>query len=185
MAKLVSKVYGDALFSLALEENKLDAIWDEVKAIREALKGNEDFLKVLCHPDMSQEKKWNVITEVFKEALSEESMGFLNVMIRKGRIGELPSVLEYFDQTAKEYNKIGVVEVTTPIPLTDAQKEQVENKILEVTEYETLEMDYQLKKELLGGMVIRIGDHVLDNSIKTKLDLMTRQLMNVKLSKES
>ena len=109
----------------------------------------------------------------------------MNVMSRKGRIGELPSVLDYFDQKAKEYNKIGVVEVTTPIPLTDAQKEQVENKILEVTEYETLEMDYQLKKELLGGMVIRIGDHVLDNSIKTKLDLMTRQLMNVKLSKES
>ena len=47
MAKLVSKVYGDALFSLALEENKLDALWDEVKTVRQAISENPDFLAVM------------------------------------------------------------------------------------------------------------------------------------------
>lgn len=181
MAKLVSKVYGDALFSLALEENKLDALWDEVKTVRQAISENPDFLAVMCHPEMPQEKRLAVLEEIFG-GQSDDMKGFLNVLVRKGRFGEILSVLDYFDEQAKEYKKIGVVQVTTPIPLSDSQKNEVENRLLQVTEYETLEMHYQLDKSLLGGIVIRIGDRILDNSIRSKMDAMSRKLSKVKLS---
>ena len=173
MAKLVSKVYGDALFSLALEENKLDALWDEVKTVRQAISENPDFLAVMCHPEMPQEKRLAVMEEIFG-GQSDDMKGFLSVLVRKGRFGEILSVLDYFDEQAKEYKKIGVVQVTTPIPLSDSQKNEVENK--------TLEMHYQLDKSLLGGIVIRIGDRILDNSIRSKMDAMSRKLSKVKLS---
>ena len=54
MAKLVSKVYGDALFSLALEENKLDEVWEEVKLLSSALQENKEFTNMMTHPDMTQ-----------------------------------------------------------------------------------------------------------------------------------
>ena len=182
MAKLVSKVYGDALFSLAVEESKLDEIREEVNAVSAVLTENPDFISILCHPEMSQEKKLAVLDEIFKEKMSDDMMGFLNVLVKKGRFGEILSVLDYFEEQAKEYKKIGVVQIMTPMELTDSQKKQVEKRLLEVSEYETLEMNYQIDKSLLGGMVIRIGDRVLDNSIRSKIEGMSRQLSKVKLS---
>ena len=181
MAKLVSKIYGDALFSLATEESKLDQIWDEVKVIRETIAENPDFVPLLCHPEMTQEKRLSALSNIFKGKVSDDSMGFLQVLVRKGRIGEILSILDYFDRQAKEYKKIGVVKVSTPMPLSDAQREQIEKKLLEVSEYENLEMHYELEEGLLGGIVIRIGDRVLDNSIRTKMDTLSRQLYKVKL----
>ena len=182
MAKLVSKVYGDALFSLAVEEDKLDVIWEEVKGIRDAVTENPEFLSVICHPEMEQEKKLSVLDDIFKGKMSDDTMGFLNVLVRKGRFGELLPILDYFDEQAKEYKKIGVVKVSTPMPLSDEQKEQVEKKLLAVTDYESLQIQYEIDESLLGGMVIRIGDRVLDNSIRSKMELMSRQLYKVKLS---
>lgn len=181
MAKLVSKVYGDALFSLATEEEKLDGIWDEVKAIRKVIEENPDFVSMLCHPDMTQEKKISVLERIFKTTVSDDMMGFLHVLVNKGRIEEILAILDYFDEQAKEYKKIGVVKVSTPMPLSDAQKEQIEKRILEVSDYESLEAHYELDESLLGGIVIRIGDRVLDNSIRTKMDTLSRQLFKVKL----
>ncbi len=177
----MSKVYGDALFEIAVESDNLDGVWNEVRTISEALDENPDFLPTLKHPDMSMEKKQELVRNIFGGKLSNDVMGLLDVMIRKNRIGELPSVLDYFDERAKERKKIGVVEVKTPVELTEAEKSKVEARVLEVTDFASLEMKYKTDKSLLGGMVIRIGDQVLDNSIRSKLDSMSRQLSAVRL----
>lgn len=182
MAKLVSKVYGDALFSLAVEEDKVESLWKETALILQALTENTEFLTIICHPEMAQDKKLSILNDVFKGGLSKEMMGFLDVLVRKGRIGEILAVLEYFDSQVKEYLKIGVVDVSTPLPLSDEQKKQVEDKLFEVSDYETLEVDYRIDESLLGGMVIRIGNRILDNSIRSKMDAMSRELSKVKLS---
>lgn len=182
MARLVSKVYGDALFSVALEEDKLEALWKEAGLLAETLTANPEFLPVLTHPEMTQEKQFLALDEVLKEKMSDEMMGFLHVLVKKGRIGEISAILDYFLDRVREYLKIGVVQVTTPIPLSDDQKQKVEKKLSEVSGYETLSMDYQIEESLLGGMIIRIGDRVLDNSIRTKLEMMSRKLNKVKLS---
>lgn len=181
MAKLVSKVYGDALFELAIEENKLESVWDEVRVIEKALTDNPAFLPTLRHPEMSMEKKQELLKEIFGGKLSNDVMGLIDVMVRKNRIGDLEKVLEYFDERAKERQKIGVVEVCTPVELSADEKKKVEARVLEVTDFASLEMNYKLDKSLLGGMVIRIGDQVLDNSIRSKLDAMGRQLASVRL----
>lgn len=182
MAKLVSKVYGDALFSLAVDENQVDELWKEAAMMYEVIDGNPEFLPILCHPEMTMEKKLSLLKEVFQKDLSQNMMGLLNVLVKKGRISEIMPVLEYFMQQVMEYKKIGEVTVRTPMPLSEEQKERLENKLLEVSEYETVSVDYQIDESLLGGMVIRIGDRVLDNSIRSRLDAMSRKLYKVKLS---
>lgn len=181
MAKLVSKVYGDALFSLAVEEDQVDELWKEAAMVSEVIDGNPDFLPVLCHPEMTMEKKLTLLKDIFQEGLSQNMMGLLHVLVRKGRISEIMPVLDYFMQQVSEYKKIGDVLVRTPMPLPVEQKERLERKLLEVSGYETVSVDYQIDPGLLGGMVIRIGDRVLDNSIRSKLDAMSRQLYKVKL----
>lgn len=181
MAKLVSKVYGDALFSLALEENKLDEIWEEVKVLEDALTENKEFMEIMAHPEMTKEKGLALMDEAFKGKLSDVMMGFLQVLVNKGRFNEILSVLEHFQRETKEYKKIGVVYVTTPEALTEAQKTSIVQKLTETSGYESLEMNYIEDASLLGGIRIRIGDRVVDNSIQTKLEEMTRSLTKVRV----
>lgn len=181
MAKLVSKVYGDALFSLAVEEGKLDEVWDEVRTLSAALDENKEFAGIMAHPEMTQEKSLALLDEAFQSRLSDMMMGFLQVLVKKGRFGEIQSVLDYFDSETKEYKKIGVVYVTTPVELSGPQKADIEEKLLKTSGYESLEMNYAVDGGLLGGIRIRIGDRVIDNSIQTKLEQMTRSLSKVRV----
>lgn len=181
MAKLVSKVYGDALFSLALEEDRLDEVWDEVRTLSAALRENKEFTDIMTHPDMTQEKGLALLDEAFGGKLSDVMMGFLQVLVRKGRFSEILSVLDYFQKEAKEYKKIGVVYVATPTPLTEEQKERIVERLTQTSGYESLEMNYAVEESLLGGIRIRIGDRVVDNSIRTKLEEMTRSLSKVRV----
>jgi F-type H+-transporting ATPase subunit delta len=176
MAKLISKTYGDALFDLAIETDKLDALQEEVEAVMEVLGANEEFIKIMCHPKITQEEKHSVINNVFQGKVSDEFIGFLFTVENKGRFQEIMSILSYFVDRCREYKKIGVAYVTSAVPLKDSEKQAVENRLLETTSYESFIMNFQEDSTLIGGMVLRIGDRVVDSSVKTKLNNMAKSL---------
>ena len=181
MAKLISKTYGEALFELALEEQKQDELFDEAKAVREILKEHADFEKLMTHPRISKEEKAQVAEAVFKGRVSREMVGFLMLIIEKGRFAELDETLTYFIDRVKEEKHIGVAFVTTAIDLDEATRTKIEKRLLDTTKYETMEMHYSVDASLIGGMVIRVNDRVVDSSIRTKLDGLTKQLLAVQL----
>ena len=181
MAKLISKTYGEALFELAVEENKTDVFWEEVNVVIEALKQNEDFYKLLNHPKISKEEKIQVVENVFKGRVSDEITGFLTLIISKERYKELDAILEYFISRVKEEKGIGTAYVATAVPLNEIQKAQVMEKLLSTTKYNEMEMVYSVDESLIGGMVIRIKDRVVDSSIKTKLSEIKKQLYKIQI----
>ena len=176
MAKLVSKTYGDALFELALEEKKEDSLMQEAKVFLEVIGKDDELIKFMKHPKIVKEEKLKTGKEIFDKNFSGEFAGFLMVLVQKDRFGEVEKILEYFMERMKEYKKIGVAYVATAAELTDAQKESVEKRLLETTSYESFEMNYTVDETLLGGMVIRVGDRVVDTSIKNKLRDLSKQL---------
>lgn len=176
MAKLVSKTYGDALFELALEEGRLDEYYEEVQAVLAALEENQELSTLMNHPKIVKEEKMKVMEHIFGEAVSKELNGFLLLIVEKDRFNDMISILAYFINLVKEYKKIGVAHVTTPLPLSENERARVEEKLLATTDYKSLEMDYRIDNSLIGGMVVRIGDRVVDSSIKTKLDKLSREL---------
>ena len=103
------------------------------------------------------------------EELPAEAPGTEKSMIEKGRYSKIDSVFEYFIGLVKEEKKIGIAYIATAVELSEAQKEAVMQRLLQTTKYESFEMNYQVDASLIGGMVIRIGDRVVDTSIKTKL----------------
>ena len=182
MAKLVSKTYGEALFELAVEENKVDVFMEEITEIQKILAENKDFGKFMNHPKILKEEKTEVLENVFKGRISDELTGFLTLIVAKDRYDEIDAILEYFLTEVKRFKGIGIAYVTTASQLRDTQKAGVEQKLLETTSYKKMEMHYDVDESLIGGMVIRIGDRVVDSSIKTKLNELTRQLMKIQLS---
>ena len=93
MAKLISKTYGEALFELAVEENKVDVFADEIRAILDILNQNPDFVNLLNHPKISKEEKLQVVDEVFGGKVSKEIQGFLNIIVSKERNKEIMAMI--------------------------------------------------------------------------------------------
>ena len=181
MAKLVSKTYGDALFDLAMEEQKLDAMSEEVRAASAAMQENEDLTRLMNHPKIVKEEKIKLIEDIFAGRVSKELVGLMRMIVEKGHYNEMQNVFSYFIDRVKEYKNIGTAYVTSAVALTDEQKAAVEKRLLETTKYVQFEMHYSVDAELIGGMVIRIGDRVVDSSIKSKLYSLTRELSKIQL----
>ena len=181
MAKLVSKTYGDALFAVAMEENRVDEFFEAAKAVLEILRINQDFKSLMNHPQIIKEDKVKIVEETFRAQIPKEMIGLMSIMVTKGRADEMISVFDYFVNLVKEEKKIGKADVTTAIELSAAQKERVEQKLLQTTEYKSFEMCYHVDESLIGGMVIRIGDRVVDSSVKTKLYDLTRDLRSIQV----
>lgn len=182
MAKLVDKTYGDALFELALENGQVNTYFEECQGILEILKENEELMKLLTHPKISKEEKEKVVENVFKGRVSDDITGFLLLILKKDRQTMIPEILEYFVDRVKAYKKIGVAFVTTAVPLDEAMKKSVVAKLTATTDYESFEMNYDVDKAIIGGMIIRIGDRVVDSSIRSKIESMAKELYEVRLT---
>ena len=182
MARLVSATYGDALFELAKEQDKLDSLAKEVKLIQTVLAQNPEFSKLMNHPKVGKDEKLQVVKEVFDTRVDSELVGFLRLLVEKDRYTEIDAILTYFEDRVKEEKGIGVAYVTSAVKLSEIQKKLVEEKLIETTSYKEMEMNFTIDESLIGGLVIRIGDKVVDSSIKSKLSELTKQLMNIQLA---
>ena len=169
MAKLISKTYGEALFELALERGELDGMAEQVALLADALAENPELVKLLSHPKISKEEKISVVENIFRGRFSEDIVGFLVIIVEKDRGSEIEDILKLFQAKVREYKKIGVAQVTSAVELSAEQKAKVEHKLLEQTSYEQFEIEYGVDASLIGGMIIRIGDRVVDSSIRSKL----------------
>ena len=167
-----------------MEENRIDSLTEEIEAVKAILDENKDFEKIMIHPEIPQEQKLSVIDEVFKGRVSDALTGFLRIVAAKGRYKELPGIFAYFTARVKEYKKIGVAEVTSAIPLTGVQKQKVEQKLLQTTPYETMEIEYKVDAAKIGGLMIRIGDRVVDGTVSSRLAALTSCLMKISLESE-
>ena len=181
MAKLISKTYGDALFELAVEEDKVDVLLEEIEQLQKILAENEDFGRLMNHPKIIKEEKIKVAGSVFAGRISEELLGFLTIIISKDRYREINEILTYFVAKVKEYKGIGIATVTTAVPLKESQCKEVEKRLLDTTKYKSMEISYGVDASLIGGMVIRIGDRVVDSSIRTKLNELQKDLLKVQI----
>lgn len=182
MAKLVSKVYGDALFEEALEKQNVDSLYEEVKALKAIWSENPALSELLDNPKVVKEEKMSIIKNIFTGRVSEDLMGFLAVIVEKGRQKDIPAICQYFINTVKDYKKVGVAEVTSAVELKDEQKTQLVRKLLLTTSYVGFEMNYKVDPSIIGGMVIRIGDRVVDSSIRTQIYELRRSLMKLQLT---
>ena len=181
MAKLISKTYGEAIFELAVSENRVDALTEEIQAVLKVLEENPEFSDIMKHPKIMKEEKLQVIETVFKGRVSDELTGFMRLIVEKDRYGHIHEIMQYFLDEGKKLKGVGVAYVRTALPLREEQEKQVEARLLETTGFHEMEMHYQVDESLIGGMVIRIGDRVVDSSIRSKLSGLERELLKVQL----
>lgn len=177
MAKQVSKTYGSALFEVAMEKNALDTILEEVLFVKQSFLENEDLSKLLLHPNIEKEEKIKVIENIYKGKISNEITGLMTMLISKGHLKDFVSVFDYVIQAIKEEKGIGVAYISSAVELSKEQKDKIEQKLLDTTKYQKIEGNYKVDKALIGGLVIRINDTVVDSSLQTQIANLSKSLL--------
>ena len=185
MAKLVSSTYGDALFAVAVESDKIDVLYEQVQQVAQILREHTDLNRLMMHPNIDKDEKVSMIETIFAGRVCEELVGLLCMIVEKNHYKELDSVFSYFTERVREHKNIGTAYVTSAMEMTPEQKKAVEQKLLSTTAFVSVEVHYAVDPALIGGMVIRIRDRVVDGSVRTKLHHLTRELSNIRIYENS
>lgn len=172
----VASRYALALYSLAVEENKIDSWQDEVKELMRAFNENADFVMVLGSSFLTIEERKQILHETLND-VSSEIVSMLDIVIDNHRTFLIPEILQAFNSVCNE-NK-GVLQglLYSHIHLAQEQIIQIENKISEV-EHQKVELKNVIDPTLIGGIKIVINDKIYDGSIKHHLEQMKKDLLN-------
>ena len=181
MAKSAITTYGEALFQIACESSSCIEMLEEVKELKNVVIANPELKELMLNPRFSKEEHLEILGQVFKGKIDDRLFSFLELITVKGRYGYLDEILDYFILRVKEYLHIGQAKVTSAIAIDDEMKRRIKDKLLSTTDYKEIEIDYETDPSLIGGMVIRIKDRIVDNSVKTKLENITRDLHKIQI----
>lgn len=169
MAGVVAKSYSEALFSLASEEGKLDVYKDQLCLIQEQLKENPDFMRVLTHPKIHKDEKKKMLESVFSQAVDHTVLNFLKLLVDKGRFINLADITKEFVKQYNEVNNILVAIVTSAKELSEDETKRIQ-EMLEKKTQKKVDMRMCINTDLIAGIRIKIGDQVLDNTAKARME---------------
>lgn len=169
------KVYSDALFQLSLEENLLDVIHDNLKSCADIFNSEPEFLKILSSPIISSQEKISMLQAVFQDNCNELVFNFMCLLAEKNRINLFCEIQKDFTKQFNRANNMLEAEVITYIPLTEELRKKVIDK-LSMQTGKKVSITETVDKSILGGIIIRYDNTIIDDSIKTKLQELSKQL---------
>lgn len=181
MAELVTKRYATALFDIAKTKNAVEQFEDEIKLILQVLNDEKEFLQILSHPQILQDEKIQVVENVFDGKAAPEIVGLLVLIIKKNRQEIMLDILKQFIEMAETEKGILKATLTIAMPLDEQQLAQIKKR-LENNTQKTIELDVIIDKAIIGGMVIKVGDKVVDGSVAGKMQALKQQLMDLRLA---
>lgn len=178
MAKLVSRTYSEALFEVALEENKVDLFLDEMSFVTETFKLHPEFFEFFRTPLVRVDEKKKVIEEVFGNKLSKEINNFLKIVIDKRRGHFIKQIQLEYEKIVNGHKGIISAVATTSIPLSVEDKKVLQDKLSALTG-KTVKLSNDIDESVIGGVLVKIGDKVIDGTIKGRLEEMKESLSQI------
>jgi len=170
----IARVYGDALFDVAKEEDKVDEIRSELGEFADALESDRELQVFFFSPYFSSEEKRGGIQKAVTGA-SDEFENFLSLLAEKHRMPAIFRIRRHFDELWAEENKRLEVRVTSAIPLDESIVKRVGDEIERQTERK-IDLEADVDEDILGGLVLRVGNMVLDASLRAKLDSLRKEV---------
>ena len=170
----IAQVYARALFEVAKERDILDEIHDELGAFTKALDENRELAVFFFSPYFSSEEKKNGLERAVTGA-DPIFMNFLETLLERHRMPVIFRMRARFEQLWDEENKLLPVEITSSVELDKQIVQSIGERIGEQTG-QKVELSSKVDPEILGGLVVRVGDFVLDASIRNRLNQLRKQV---------
>ena len=170
----IAQVYARSLFEVAEEHDKLDDVRDQIGQFADALGESRDLQTFFFSPYFSTEEKKKGLASALDGA-DPVVENFLALLIENHRMPVLFRVRREFDQMWREVNKLLPVQITSAVELDRAVTQQIGDEIGRQTG-RTVELTSTVDPDVLGGLVVRVGNSILDASIRTRLERLRKQV---------
>ena len=170
----IAAVYARSLFEVAKEQNKLDSVREQLGAFADALDETRELQVFFFSPYFSTQEKEEGLDKVVTDA-EPIFQNFLKLLIEKHRMPAVFRVRRTYDQMWQKENKLLPVEVTSAIELDAQTVKQIGDRIGEETG-QKIELSARVEPEILGGLVVRVGNSIIDSSIRSRLEQLRRQV---------
>lgn len=176
----VARRYAQAFFALAQEKNMVDKFEAELKLVVEAINENPELKKVIDHQLVSPAEKIDVMQKLFNEEVSEFTVNLLNVVAEKYRATYIPGIYEEFVAYANKARNMVDAEVRSAVELKDGDIAAINTKLAEITG-KSVRLQSVVDSGLVGGVVVRIGDKVMDGSLAGRLTRLKNNLLQTEV----
>jgi F-type H+-transporting ATPase subunit delta len=170
----IATVYARSLFEVASEQDKLDLVREQLSQFADAVSENRELQIFLFSPYFSTEEKADGLDRALTD-VDPVVENFLELLIEKHRMPVIFRIRAEYEQLWEEENKLLPVEITSAVELPEATVKQLGDRISEQTGRK-VELSSHVEPEILGGIVVQVGNSVLDASIRNRLDQLRRQV---------
>lgn len=164
----VAHRYAKSLLGLAIERKIQDKVFEDMKLIAEACKNNPDLALVFRSPIINTDKKDAIIKAVFQDKIDPVTSAFLSIITRKRREYYLEQIAAAFIAIYKTNKGISIAHITTASPIDEKIRIEI-MKLMNLNSNKTVELVEHVKKDLIGGFVLRYGDEQVDASVARKI----------------
>jgi F-type H+-transporting ATPase subunit delta len=172
--------YAEALMSIAKDNNITEQIGEDVTGILQILSESADFRALLENPVIKAEDKKSILQRVLGDRVHPYTLKILMLLVDRRRIIFIEQLCLQYRALLRAMNQTVLAEVTSAIPLTDAQKQSVQDKVKSMTQAREVELETKINPDIIGGVIIKVGSQVLDASLRGQLRRLGLRLNSAK-----
>jgi F-type H+-transporting ATPase subunit delta len=170
----IAEVYARSLFEVAVENDSLDRIHDELDQFADEMDGNHDLQVFFFSPYFSSQEKKEAVGKLLDDA-DENFVRFLELLAERHRMPALFRIRRQFDELWAKENQLLEVKVTSAVDLDEDVVKSIGDKIAEQTG-RRIELSSKVDPEVLGGLVVQVGNMVLDASVRNRLESLRKNV---------
>jgi len=171
----LARPYAKAAFDLAREAGSIEG-WSAALATAAAAVGTDSMRRVIGHPKVDEARLLALFEDVLGDAADKAFRGFLQVLMHYRRLSLIPEIAEQFEQLRRTSEQRVKVSVTSAVEMQPGQAEDLAARLRERFGTD-IEMETHVDGDLIGGLIVRAGDKVIDASVRGRLEQLGRQLV--------
>lgn len=179
--KSVAMGYAQALFEVANEKGVADKVEKDLESIKKLLSANKKFRNFLLHPSIAKADKKKIINNTIGSQCSKWVKNLLFILIDKRRESILDSLADMFKEVARRIRGVIHIKVQTVFPLREPGLSKLKEKLEKLTK-KKVELETEINKEIIGGIVIKIGNKIIDGSVNNHLRNLKKNLSKIALT---
>lgn len=153
-----------------------DDILNDLNTVKEIVSSSTELTQVMENPAVSDNTKYEILDSVFSGQINDKLINFLKVLIDKNRFYELNQIIEAYSYEVDEIHNVKRVEVVSAVEISDDRKQRLVEKLQNKLQ-KTVIPNWNVDKDIIGGLIIRIGDDLVDNSLRNKLENLSKNII--------
>lgn len=168
--------YANSFLDLVFDKDSFQSIVQDVEFVISTFHSNPELKRIFENPIIKSEKKFSIFSEIFGNRISIEILNFIKFLSEKNRESLIYFILQKFIELKNERLGLAKVDIYTPIVLNEQQIEKLRISLEKMLNKKIL-INFKEDKSLIGGFVAKVGDLIIDASLKNQLDLLKKQFI--------